>query len=93
MDAEVQIAYTYSNTHDAFPFKEDKMVMADRNLVVNRPTQETQSTFKFYLNIEYDYDLVSSDSIFNFFAPLNLGNTYALDKDYRLMFGVKQGAK
>ena len=92
-DAEVEIAYTYSNTHDAFPFKENKMVMANKTLEANRPVEETVSTYKFYLNIEYDYDLVSSDSIFNFFAPLNLGNTYALDKDYRLVFGVKQGAK
>ena len=67
--------------------------MANKTLEANRPIEETVSTYKFYLNIEYDYDLVSSDSIFNFFAPLNLGNTYALDKDYRLVFGVKQGAK
>ena len=92
-DAEVAITYSYSKTHDIFPYKQNKMVMTDRNLVPNRPTEETTSTFKFYLNIEYDYDLVSSETIFNFFAPLNLGNTYNLDKDFRLIFGVKQGAK
>ena len=92
-DSEVEITYSYSKTHDTFPYKENRMVMEDRNLVPNRPTEETTTNFKFYLNIEYDYDLVSSDTIFNFFAPLNLGNTYNLDKDFRLFFGVKQGAK
>ena len=33
------------------------------------------------------------DSIFNFFDPRYLGDTFVLDKDYRLVFGVKQGAK
>ena len=92
-DSEVAITYSYSKTHDTFPYKENRMVMEDRNLVPIRPTEETTTTFKFYLNIEYDYDLVSSETIFNFFAPLNLGNTYNLDKDFRLIFGVKQGAK
>ena len=92
-DSEVKITYSYSKTHDTFPYKKNRMVMEDRSLVPNRPTEETTTTFKFYLNIEYDYDLVSSDTIFNFFAPLNLGNTYNLDKDFRLIFGVKQGAK
>ena|GEM_PF-5179355 len=68
------------------------MDMADYHLVENRPTAETETTFTFYLNIEYDYDLVSSDSIFNFFDPRYLGDTFFLDKDYRLVFGVKQGA-
>ena len=67
--------------------------MADYPLVVNRPTAETTTSFTFYLNIEYDYDLVSSDSIFNFFNPRYLGDTFFLYKDYRLVFGVKQGAK
>lgn len=92
-EAEVEIIYTHSTTHDTFPFKEDRMDMADYPLVVNRPTAETTTSFTFYLNIEYDYDLVSSDSIFNFFDPRYLGDTFFLDKDYRLVFGVKQGAK
>ena len=89
---EIEIIYTHSATHNTFPFKEDRMDMADYHLVENRPTAETETTFTFYLNIEYDYDLVSSDSIFNFFDPRYLGDTFFLDKDYRLVFGVKQGA-
>ena len=89
---EIEIIYTHSATHNAFPFKEDRMDMADYHLVEDRPTAETETTFTFYLNIEYDYDLVSSDSIFNFFDPRYLGDTFFLDKDYRLVFGVKQGA-
>ena len=92
-NAEVAITYPYSTTHNTFPFKEDRMDMADYHLVENRPTAETTTSFTFYLNIEYDYDLVSSDSIFNFFNPRYLGDTFFLDKDYRLVFGVKQGAK
>ena len=92
-DTEIEISYEHSTTHDVFPYKEDKMVMADYHLEPNRPNEETTSTYKFYLNIEYDYDLVSTDTIFNFFDPRYLGDTFALDRDYRLAFGVKQGAK
>ena len=92
-DSEVSVEYSYSTTHQSFPHKENKMTMDVYHLEENRPPEETETTYKFYLNIEYDFDLVSSDSIFNFFDPLHLGNTYALDKDYRLVFGVKQGVK
>ena len=90
---EIKITYPYSRTHDTFPFQENVMTMSDYQLVEDRPLQETTQQYTFYLNIEYDYDIVSSDDIFNFFAPTNLGIKYALDKDYRLVFGVKQGAK
>ena len=92
-NADVKITYPYSRTHDTFPFQQNTMAMSDYHLVEDRPLEETTTAFTFYLNIEYDYDLVSSDDIFNFFAPTHLGIKYALDKDYRLMFGVKQGAK
>lgn len=91
-DSEVEVVYPYSTTHTVFPYKEDRMNMADRELVGTRPVEETTTPFKFYLNIEYNYDLVSSDTIFNFFSARNLGDTFYLDKDYRLVFGVKQGA-
>ena len=90
---EVEITYTYSTTHNTFPYKENKMTMGDYHLELERPVSEQDDTYTFYLNIEYDYDLVSSDSIFNFFDPRYLGDTFVLDKDYRLVFGVKQGAK
>ena len=89
----VKITYQYSRTHDSFPFQENVMTMSDYHVVEDRPLQETTGSYTFYLNIEYDYDLVSSDDVFNFFAPAHLGIKYALDKDYRLVFGVKQGAK
>ena len=92
-DANIEIIYSHSTTHKSFPFKANKMEMSDYHLEENRPTEETTSSYTFYLNIEYDYDLVSSDSIFNFFNPRYLGDTFFLDKDYRIIFGVKQGAK
>ncbi|MCR5692354.1 MAG: hypothetical protein K6G74_00040 [Bacilli bacterium] len=91
--ARVAISYSHSTTHTSFPFKEDRMAMEDFHLVLDRPSSETTTNYKFYLNIEYNYDLASSDSLFNFFTTGRLGKTYALDKDYRLSFGVKQGAK
>lgn len=89
----VKAAADSKATHTTFGLREDSLSIAEIALEEERPDGATTSEFSFYLNIEYDYNLCSSDDIFNFFSPVNLGGSYVLDKDYTLTFGVKQGAK
>lgn len=82
-----------ANEHGVFTSQQNKLTVIDTPLEENRPAEETTTSYTFYINIDYDFALVSSDDVFNFFAPKNLGDSFNLDKDYSLKFGVKQGAK
>jgi len=79
--------------HSKFGLHENRLNIIDTVLEEDRPSSEATTTYTYYLNIDYDYALASSDDVFNFFAAKNLGDSFSLDKDYSISFGVKQGAK
>lgn len=79
--------------HEKFASRQNRLTITDMPLEEDRPSSVTTKSYTFYVNIDYDYALASSDGVFNFFSARNLGDTFSLDKDYSLSFGVKQGAK